>query len=95
MARPYAVWSAQLPATASTSLSYYIELTDGTDTDYYSVSGMSENPPTDGGFVVDFDTLSHAPVGATRVNPSGVVFKVWAPNASTAAVAGQFNGWIK
>ena len=90
---PYAVWAADVSATAASSLSYYIELTDGTDTDYYSVSGMSDGPPTDGGFVVDFDTLSHAPYGATRVSPGGVVFKVWAPDAGTAAVAGEFNGW--
>ncbi|MCH8806809.1 MAG: hypothetical protein IH986_12070, partial [Planctomycetes bacterium] len=46
---PYAVWRADIPATASNTLRYYFELTDGTDTDYYSVTGMSENPPTDGG----------------------------------------------
>lgn len=90
---PYAVWGAQVPATASTTFSYYIELTDGSDTDYYSVSGMSDNPPTDGGFVIDFDTLSHAPIGSTRVSSGGAVFKVWAPNPTAAGVAGQFNGW--
>ena len=31
---PYQIWSAQLPATAATSLSYYIEVIDGTDVDY-------------------------------------------------------------
>ncbi len=90
---PYAVWGAQIPATSSTTLSYYIELTDGSDTDYYSVNGMSENPPTDGGFVIDYDTLSHAPLGSTQVSGGGTVFKVWAPHPTSAYVAGQFNGW--
>jgi 1,4-alpha-glucan branching enzyme len=90
---PYAVWGAAVPATSSSTLSYYLELTDGTDTDYYSVSGMSENPPTDGGFVVDYDTLSHAPLGATPVSGGGAVFRVWAPGPTAAYVAGEFNGW--
>lgn len=90
---PYAIWSATVPATASTTFSYYLELTDGTDTDYYSVSGMSDGPPTDGGFVVDFSTYCHAPLGATLVSGSGTVFRVWAPDPSSAFVPGQFNGW--
>lgn len=90
---PYAVWRAAMPATAAQTLRYYIELTDGSDTDYLSVGGMSDNAPTDGGWVIDRITLSHAPLGATLVNPGGVVFKVWAPSASSAWVRGEFNGW--
>jgi 1,4-alpha-glucan branching enzyme len=90
---PYDVWSATVPATGSTSLSYYIELTDGTDTDYLSVSGMSSETPTDGGFVVDYSTLEHAPIGATVLPDGGAVFKVWSPDRTVAHVRGEFNGW--
>jgi pullulanase/glycogen debranching enzyme len=90
---PYAVWRASIPATVSQTLRYYIELTDGSDTDYLSASGMSDAPPGDGGWLIDHATLPHAPVGATLVNPGGVVFKVWAPNAANAWVRGEFNAW--
>lgn len=90
---PYAIWAAEVPATASGALSYYFELTDGSDTDYYSISGMSDNPPTDGGFIVDFNTYSHAPLGSTVLPGGGVLFKVWAPHPSSAYVGGDFNGW--
>jgi 1,4-alpha-glucan branching enzyme len=90
---PYAIWGASIPATASNTLSYYLELTDGSDTDYYSVNGMSDNPPTDGGFVIDYGSYSHAPLGATLLSDGGTLFKVWAPHPSAAYVAGEFNGW--
>lgn len=90
---PYDVWTAQVPATGALSLSYYIELTDGADTDYLSVSGLSEDAPTDGGFVIDYVTLSHAPLGATLTIEGGAVFRVWAPGATSAAVRGDFNAW--
>lgn len=89
---PYAVWRATVPATASSVESYFIELTDGTDTDYFSATGMSDTLPADGGFALDFDTLEHAPVGATPVE-GGTVFKVWAPQPTSAHVRGEFNGW--
>lgn len=89
---PYAVWKAALPATTAPTRKYWFELTDGSDIDYYSRSGMSDDPPTDGGFVVDAVTLSHAPPGATPVT-GGTVFKVWAPTATSAWVRGEFNGW--
>lgn len=89
---PYAVWRAEIPAAASNTIRYYFELTDGTDVDYYSVSGMTDDAPTDGGFLVDFATLDHAPVGATPAT-GGTVFKVWAPTATQAWVRGQFNAW--
>ncbi len=89
----YDVWAAQVPATAATSESYWLELTDGPITDYLSLTGMSHTTPADGGFALDFTTLSHAPVGATLTNSGGAVFKVWAPSASSATVRGEFNGW--
>lgn len=90
---PYAVWRATIPATLSQTIHYYIELSDGTDSDYLSPPGMSEDPPANPGWEIDRATLAHAPLGATPVNPSGVVFKVWAPDAVQANVRGEFNGW--
>ncbi len=90
---PYDTWVATIPATASTQLRYYIELTDGADTDFYSSAGMRDlAPATSEQFLIDSATLSHAPVGATPV-AGGVVFKVWAPGAASAHVRGTFNGW--
>ena len=90
---PYDVWAAAIPASSPTgTLEYFIELIDGTDTDYLGPNGVSEDPP-DSGWVVDFGTLSHAPLGATLTSDGGAVFKVWAPGASSAHVRGAFNGW--
>lgn len=89
---PYAVWKATIPATSATVLRYYFEITDEDDTDFLSRSGMSDDEPTDGGFVIDRVTLSHAPPGATPVT-GGVLFKVWAPHPAQAWVRGEFNGW--
>jgi 1,4-alpha-glucan branching enzyme len=89
---PYDVWEVSIPATSSSSIDYYIELTDGSDTDFISVSGMSDGTPVDGGWVLNFTTLDHAPVGATLAT-GGAVFKVWAPGATTCYVRGDFNGW--
>lgn len=90
----YDIWSATLPATAAAALvTYHIELQDGADLDYLSVNGVTDGPPVDGGFVVDFATLSHAPVGATRITGGGAVFKVWAPTRTSVHVRGDFNGW--
>ncbi|GJM43317.1 MAG: hypothetical protein DHS20C21_01590 [Gemmatimonadota bacterium] len=90
---PYDVWTAQVPATAASTSSYWIELTDGTDVDYFSISGALDLPPGDGGFPLNFNTLEHAPLGATPVTGGGVVFRVWAPNATSATIRGEFNGW--
>jgi len=90
---PYAIWSATVPATAADEVRYYFELIDGTDTDYYAPGGMGESPPGDGGFLIDFLRLTHAPLGATTLSTGGTVFKVWAPNPNNAFVAGPFNGW--
>lgn len=90
---PYDVWAATLPATAETTESYWISLTDGALTDYLSVSGLSHAAPVDGGFVLNFTNYVHAPVGATLVNGGAAVFKVWAPTVASAYVRGTFNAW--
>jgi 1,4-alpha-glucan branching enzyme len=94
----YDVWTAEVPSTISDSLTYYIELTDGTDSDYLGEPGlgswgMSETDPPATAWTVDYDTLSHAPYGATMTTDGGAVFRVWAPNSSTCAARGAFNGW--
>lgn len=90
---PYDIWAAQVPATAANVESYFIEVVDGSDTDYYSTSGMSDNVPGAGlEFVLDFTTLVHAPLGAT-LSSGGTVFRVWAPSTATATVSGAFNSW--
>ncbi len=90
---PYEIWEATVPATVATSLLYWFELSDGADIDYLSASGVFDEVPVDGGFVVDFDTLIHAPVGATPIPGGGVVFKVWSPDRTSCHVRGEFNGW--
>lgn len=90
---PYDIWSASIPATVSGYPSYYIEVHDGAVLAYLSASGITDTPPVDGGFALNFTSLSHAPLGATPVHPSGAVFRVWAPSASSAALRGQFNAW--
>ncbi len=89
----YDVWAAQVPATLASNESYVIEVSDGADTDFLSVNGVTDGAPADGGFVLDFSTLAHAPVGATRVSGGGAVFKVWAPTRVSALVRGEFNAW--
>jgi 1,4-alpha-glucan branching enzyme len=90
---PYDVWAAQIPVTVANVESYWIELTDGTDVDYLSATAITDGVPVDGGWVLNFTTLEHAPVGATPTNGGGTVFRVWAPGATTAHVRGTFNGW--
>ena len=91
---PYDVWAATVPATAQATESYWVELTDGALTDYLSVGGLTHAAPVDGGFVLDFVTYAHAPVGATLVSGGAAVFKVWAPTVAQAYVRGSFNGWV-
>ena len=88
----YDVWTADLPVTASTSISYYFQLIDGSDTDYLGPFGMSSSPPTSK-WVNDYVNYSHAPLGATPLSNGGTFFRVWAPNAVVANVAGTFNSW--
>lgn len=87
----YDLWSATIPATASPTLRYALEVIDGTDSDYYGPGGMSDTLPATQ-FELNFTTLSHAPVGATPV-VGGTVFKVWSPAAASALVRGTFNNW--
>ncbi|MDK2971137.1 MAG: 1,4-alpha-glucan branching enzyme [Candidatus Sumerlaeota bacterium] len=55
------------------------------------------NGNADWHFAVEADLdLSGYPLGANPSGselPAGTVFRVWAPNATSAAVAGTFNGW--
>lgn len=91
---PYDVWTATIPATVSNSLSYYIELTDGADVDYFSTLGMTDNAPLAAdAFALDYATVSHAPIGATLTSDGGAAFKVWAPTATTATLRGIFNAF--
>lgn len=90
---PYDVWKAVLPCTGPDAVvEYYIEITDGTDTDYLGPAGVSDNAPA-GGWIVDYVTLAHAPIGATPLSNGGTVFKVWGEGATTCFVAGEFNNW--
>ena len=89
----YDIWQATLPAASGDQVRYWFELADGSTIAYVGASGSSATPPADSGWVVDFATLSHAPLGATPVTGGGVVFRVWAPGATTASVRGEFNGW--
>lgn len=92
-ASPTVTVAAGVPATAETTESYWIAVTDGALTDYLSVGGLTHGVPADGGFVLDFTTYAHAPVGATLVNGGAAVFKVWAPTVAQAYVRGSFNAW--
>ncbi len=88
----YDLWEATIPATASSTESYVLEITDGTDTDYYNAGGMTDNLDLTKPFALNFTTLEHAPVGATPVI-GGTVFKVWSPASTSAQVRGTFNSW--
>lgn len=91
---PYDIWEGTVPASsAGARVAYTFELRDGADVDHYTLDGASDLLPTGADFVVDFTTLEHAPRGATPHPNGGTVFRVWAPNATSAAVRGQFNGW--
>lgn len=96
---PYDIWTVAIPASNPTGvLEYYLELTDGTDTDYLGPAGVSDGPPASGWYL-DMLTASHAPVGATLTTDGGAVFKVWAPppswypSGNWMSVRGAFNGW--
>ncbi len=89
---PYDLWQATVPSTASSTLSYVLEVSDGADTDYYSAKGMTEELDLSQPFVLNFTTLEHAPVGSTPVS-GGTVFKVWSPASTSCTVRGTFNAW--
>jgi 1,4-alpha-glucan branching enzyme len=89
----YDVWKATLPCTAPNAVvEYYFEITDGSETDYLGPGGMDTAPPANG-WVIDYNTLLHAPLGSTPLTDGGAAFKVWGQGASTCNVAGEFNGW--
>ena len=87
---PYDIWAATIPATAQSSENYWIELTDRTLTDYLSVNGLTHTTPVDGGFAVNFTTLSHAPVGGPPATGRGVLL-AWAPTRTWCFARGTFN----
>ncbi|MFH1747935.1 MAG: alpha amylase C-terminal domain-containing protein [Planctomycetota bacterium] len=89
---PYAIWAAQVPATTADYLYYYIEFTDGSDTDYLGPDGMSDTAPA-AGWELDFVAHNHAPLGSTGTSDGGAAFKVWAPTITSAQVKGGWNGW--
>lgn len=89
---PYDIWEAQVAGTTGDFIYYYFELVDGSDRDYYNGLGMWGDPPPRGDFLINTTALGRHPLGATPVG-NGAVFRVWAPNADSAAVVGDFNGW--
>jgi len=89
---PYDLWEVVIPSTAASTLSYVLEVTDGTDTDYYSAKGTTDALDLTQPFALNFTTLDHAPVGATPVT-GGTVFKVWSPASTSCNVRGTFNNW--
>ncbi len=88
---PYDIWEASIPATVATSMTYTIEIQDGSDTDYLGPDGVRDDQ-AGAAFVIDSTTFEHAPRGATPVTGGGV-FKVWSPNQATCRVRGEFNDW--
>jgi len=95
----YDTWQALIPATdPSARVEYVIEAIDGADTDYYSPAGPSDNQPAmggngpGGGFVVDFQTLEHAPVGATLTSDGGAVYRIYSPLREEAFVRATGSG---
>ncbi len=89
---PFDFWSASIPTTTGDTLSYWFEVIDGSDTDFYSTSGMSNTTPTSG-FAIDYSDLSHAPYGATMTSDGGAVFRVWAPGSTTCEILLSNNGY--
>jgi len=89
---PFDVWRAVVGGSRSDFLYWRFRITDGSDTDCYNFMGMWSDPPPRGDFLLNTTELGAYPLGATPT-PEGVVFRVWAPNAQAASVAGTFNGW--
>jgi 1,4-alpha-glucan branching enzyme len=86
------VYRATVGGTSADYLYYRFDVTDGSDTAHLNALGMWGSPPPHGDFLIDTTPLGRHPLGATRV-AGGTVFRVWAPSAASAAVAGNFNGW--
>ncbi len=88
----YDIWGGTVAGTAKDYLYYYFEITDGSKTDFYNALGMWSDRPPRGDFLIVTTPLGKHPLGASTVG-AGVVFRVWAPNARSAGIAGSFNGW--
>jgi 1,4-alpha-glucan branching enzyme len=86
------VWRATVTGSQSDYLYYYFELSDGSDRDYLNALGVWDDAPPRGDFFLSLTPWGGYALGATALE-SGAVFRVWAPGASAAAVAGDFNGW--
>ena len=89
---PYDVWRGTVDGSGSDYIYYFFEITDGADRDYYNALGMWSDQPPHGDFLVNLTSLGSFPLGATA-DGNGAVFRVWAPNADSAAVVGSFNNW--
>jgi 1,4-alpha-glucan branching enzyme len=90
----YDVWRATVTGTSKDYLYYRFEIADGADTDHFNALGMWDDVPPAGDFLVVTSALGGYSLGATpAASGAGVVFRVWAPNAGSAAVTGTFNGW--
>ncbi len=89
---PSDIWRADVAGTLSNALYYRFEISDGTDTDYYNRLGMSGGAPLAGDFLINTTPLGRYPLGAS-LDGGGAVFRVWAPGANRASVAGTFNQW--
>jgi 1,4-alpha-glucan branching enzyme len=94
---PYDLWRATVPATTHQQTAYAIELTDNADVKYLSTAGVSSAiPPLSNWWTLNFQTLTHAPIGATPATlgtTAGTVFRVWAPGATSTQVRGTFSNW--
>lgn len=88
----YDFWRGAVAGTSASYLYYYFEITDGSDRDTYNALGMWDGPPPQGDFLIDTTGLGKYPLGATPA-AGGVAFRVWAPHATSAGVAGTFNNW--
>jgi len=88
----YDLWQASVPASSAAQQAYVIEGQDGGGRGYLSSIGATATLPATGLWTMDYDTLEHAPLGATPIS-GGTVFRVWAPGATTCTVRGTFNAW--
>ena len=89
---PYDVWRADVPAIDADAALYTVVLRDGAAAASIGRFDTAVGEETEG-IGLDFVGLTHAPYGATPLEGGGVVFRVWAPNATSAAVRGAFNDW--
>jgi len=86
------VYGGVIAGTSADYLYYRFEITDGSDTDHLNALGMWGSEPPAGDFLIDTTPAGKNPLGATAL-AGGVQFRVWAPGAAAATVAGTFNGW--